>query len=477
MTAQYKTPGVYVEENNNFGSSIVQNETAIPIFIGFTEYGKQANGDDLNVVKGSTIVREPVLISSMLEYNQVFGGADVTGTIEITTKEDTVGGTYTSECKKNDVLYVPGYMQPSVYSFFSNGGGSCYVISLGTYDDFNLIEMPKTISDEMPSIERAIELSERGTLILPTDLIRFGAENYYSWGGHFASLSGSGKKKYFTILDVIPKDETSDTYDSEDIENYRSSVTTTSPAFAAAYFPYLKSLTIYSFKEDLSNVYLDGQQMSATPTDNITLISIQEVKSYLSRNYINMPPSPYMAGIYSQLDNNSGVWTPPANVSPVGVAGPTVSINNREQENMNVDPMGGKSVNAIRSFAGRGTLVWGARTNDGNSMDWRYINVRRLFNSMENDISTALEAFVFKPNVHNTWVEVKTMIESYLFGLYSSGAFAGTSPESCYQVQVGLGETMTDEDILDGYMRVSILVAPVRPAEFIVLTFSQMIGQ
>ena len=137
----------------------------------------------------------------------------------------------------------------------------------------------------------------------------------------------------------------------------------------------------------------------------------------------------------------------------------------------------GKSVNAIRSFTGRGTLVWGARTNDGNSMDWRYINVKRLFISMETDISKALEAYVFKANVHNTWVEVKTMIDSYLFGLYQDGAFAGTTPETSYQVSIGVGETMTDEDVLNGYMRASIQVAPVRPADFIELTFSQMIGQ
>ena len=190
-----------------------------------------------------------------------------------------------------------------------------------------------------------------------------------------------------------------------------------------------------------------------------------------------MPASPFMAGIYSRLDNASGVWTPPANVAPTGVTGPSVSLTNKEQEDLNVDATAGKSINAIRSFTGKGTLVWGARTNDGNGLDWRYVNVRRLFISMETDISKALEAYVFKPNVHNTWVEVKTMIESYLLGLYNDGAFAGTTPGTSYQVQIGLGETMTEEDILNGYLRVSIQVAPVRPAEFIVLTFSQMVGQ
>ena len=259
---------------------------------------------------------------------------------------------------------------------------------------------------------------------------------------------------------------------NEDIEKYRSGVTPDYPSYAGAYYPYLKSLTSYAYTED--NVTLDGVKLTDPSIDKPTQKLVEE---YLNTNYINMPPSPFMAGIYSRLDNASGVWTPPANTSPTGVTDPVVPITSKQQEDLNVDAIAGKSINAIRSFTGKGTLVWGARTNDGNSMDWRYVNVRRLFIAMETDISKALEAYVFKPNVHNTWVEVKTMIESYLFGLFSDGAFAGTTPESSYQVLIGSGETMTDEDVLNGYMRVSIMVAPVRPAEFIVLTFSQMVGQ
>ena len=270
---------------------------------------------------------------------------------------------------------------------------------------------------------------------------------------------------------MFPKNSSS-VYNTDDIVRYRSHVTPEYSSYAGAYFPYLKSLTANAYKSDLSNVYLNEKPLAES--SNAT---IEEVKTYLSTNYINMPPSPFMAGIYSRLDNATGVWTPPANVSPAGVSGPLVPLTNKEQEDLNVDATAGKSINAIRSFTGKGTLVWGARTNDGNSMDWRYINVRRLFISMETDISMALEAYVFKPNVHNTWVEVKTMIDSYLFGLFNDGAFAGVTPETSYQVQIGVGETMTDEDILNGYMRVSIMVAPVRPAEFITLTFEQMVGQ
>ena len=122
---------------------------------------------------------------------------------------------------------------------------------------------------------------------------------------------------------------------------------------------------------------------------------------------------------------------------------------------------------------GRGVLVWGARTLDGNSQDWRYINVRRTLIMLEQSIYYAAQAYVFAPNDAGTWQTVKTMIENFLNNQWKAGALAGTKPGDAYDVSVGLGSTMTGNDILDGYMRVTVRVAPVRPAEFIVITFQQ----
>jgi hypothetical protein len=82
-----------------------------------------------------------------------------------------------------------------------------------------------------------------------------------------------------------------------------------------------------------------------------------------------------MAGIYTMVDNARGVWKAPANVCLNSVDSPAVLISSAQQEDLNVTPQG-KSINAIRSFTGEGTLDWGGRTLDGNSLDWRYINVR-----------------------------------------------------------------------------------------------------
>lgn len=195
------------------------------------------------------------------------------------------------------------------------------------------------------------------------------------------------------------------------------------------------------------------------------------IKAAISDYPVTLPPSSAMAGIYARIDNAIGVWKAPANVTVRAVQQPTVRISNEDQEDMNVTSTG-KSVNAIRTFVGKGTLVWGARTLAGNDNEWRYIPVRRLFNFVEESVSEATEQFVFEPNVSSTWVRIRTMIENFLTDIWKSGALAGATPEDAFYVRVGLGQTMTSQDILEGRMIVEIGMAAVRPAEFIVLRFS-----
>ncbi|MBK8143677.1 MAG: phage tail sheath subtilisin-like domain-containing protein [Bacteroidetes bacterium] len=197
-----------------------------------------------------------------------------------------------------------------------------------------------------------------------------------------------------------------------------------------------------------------------------------QIIAKLSKAMNTVPPSGAVAGIYAQTDATRGVWKAPANVSITNIVGLTDDINDKEQENMNIHETG-KSINAIRKFTGRGTLVWGARTLDGNSNDWRYINVRRLANMIEESVKKACMRYVFEPNVAQTWVNVKGMIENFLTVLWNDGALAGAKPEHAFFVAVGLNQTMSAQDILEGRMIVKIGYAPSRPAEFIVLEFVQ----
>ncbi|MFA5354093.1 MAG: phage tail sheath C-terminal domain-containing protein, partial [Thermodesulfovibrionales bacterium] len=191
----------------------------------------------------------------------------------------------------------------------------------------------------------------------------------------------------------------------------------------------------------------------------------------LSSGLTTIPPSGAMAGVYAMVDGSRGVWKAPANVSLNGVAGVTEFIDNSEQDGLNVDVVAGKSVNAIRPFTGRGIIVWGARTLAGNDNEWRYVPVRRFFNMVEESVKKSTYWAVFEPNDANTWIKVKSMIENYLIQKWRDGALVGAKPGDAFFVKVGLGITMTAQDILEGRMNVEIGMAVVRPAEFIILKF------
>jgi hypothetical protein len=190
-----------------------------------------------------------------------------------------------------------------------------------------------------------------------------------------------------------------------------------------------------------------------------------------------LPPSGSVAGVYAATDRDRGVWKAPANVSLNNVVSPSVKISHEQQAEFNIDVNSGKSVNIIRSFTGKGVLVWGARTLAGNDNEWRYINVRRFFNFVEESVKKATEHFVFEPNDANTWVKVQAMIENFLTLQWRQGALQGVKPEHAFYVSVGLGKTMTALDILEGRMVIEIGMAAVRPAEFIILRFSHKMAE
>ena len=172
------------------------------------------------------------------------------------------------------------------------------------------------------------------------------------------------------------------------------------------------------------------------------------------------------------VDNTRGVWKAPANVSVNCAYSSAEDIDNSMQEDLNM-PMDGKAVNVIRTFSGEGIKVWGARTLDGNSLDWRYVNTRRTMMFLEESVKNVVKAYASEPNTANTWISVKSKIDDFLRSVWKRGGLAGAMPEDAYEVHVGLGDTMTADDMLNGIMRVTVLVAITRPAEFIEITFQQ----
>lgn len=319
-------------------------------------------------------------------------------------------------------------------------------------------------------------------------------------------------KKYFAILD-IPKKGSNETPDPVDF--FRNAIGTTNLQFSAAYYPWLETsvlldtdingeILVWDYDKNISSVnpqlnkYIidcfykiqNKKESEKADAKLLTDSDVKQVKNDLHnallqnwpqykliakkvKDFLNLlPPSAAMAGVYTMVDNTRGVWKAPANVSVNYVNKPAIPITNADQEELNM-PMSGKAINAIRSFPGEGIKVWGARTLDGNSQDWRYINVRRTMTFLEQSVKNAARAYVFEPNDANTWINMKCMIESFLRSVWKRGGLAGATPEDAYSVHVGLGDTMTPEDILEGIMRITVLVAISHPAEFIEITFQQ----
>ncbi|MFT7900826.1 phage tail sheath C-terminal domain-containing protein [Tenacibaculum ascidiaceicola] len=221
---------------------------------------------------------------------------------------------------------------------------------------------------------------------------------------------------------------------------------------------------------DVNNGELNGRTLKSI--EKLYSQMYNEIKTEIGALPVQLPPSSTIAGVYARVDSDRGVWKAPANVGVNYVLEPSIQVSHDEQKDLNVDAVAGKSINAIRSFVGKGNLVWGARTLAGNDNEWRYVSVRRFFNMAEESIKKASEQFVFEPNDKNTWVRVKAMIDNFLTQQWRAGALAGPTPEKAFYVSVGLGETMTAQDVLEGNMIIEIGMAVVRPAEFIILKFS-----
>ena len=522
-----KTPGVYIVEKNAFPNSVVEVATAVPAFIGYTETADN---------KGRTLRKKAWRITSMAEFHNYYGFAPKPQfKISPRPKDPAVEAEFV-QGDKEYVLEQTGtnhLLYRCMRLFFQNGGGPCYIVSVGSYSDDVEADPLKN------GIDQLIKEQEPTMVVIP-ETVLLKEDDAINVQQAMLKHCGEKMKSRVAILDIwAGHKERQDTPDC--IDGFRDKLGINFLDFAMAYYPWLNTTIVQdpelsfeniSNKDELQKMLViesgDGDKGSATKVlqrkqaiDDLTktygppkLVKLKDDKAkdakatggdgasatseedpdaeknllnksliVMSPLYVNimaaiknrlnlLPPAAAMAGIYTMVDNARGVWKAPANVSLSAVVSPAVNISHDDQEDLNVTTQG-KSINAIRSFIGEGTLVWGARTLDGNSLDWRYINVRRTMIMLEESIRLATKAYVFEPNDANTWVTIRSMIRNFLTGIWKRGGLAGAVPDDAFSVHVGLGDTMTAEDILEGRLLVSVFVAVSRPAEFIEITFQQ----
>ena len=182
-----------------------------------------------------------------------------------------------------------------------------------------------------------------------------------------------------------------------------------------------------------------------------------------------VPPSGHMAGIWARSDDQRGVHKAPANEVVRGAISLELQITKSEHDQLN--PNG---INAIRSFPGRGIRVWGARTLSSDPA-WRYLNVRRLFNYVEESILEGTQWVVFEPNDMALWERVKRTVNSFLLGVWRQGALFGATPQQAFYVKCD-AETNPPDVVDRGQLVVEIGIAPVKPAEFVIFRIAQYSG-
>lgn len=508
MAVEYKFPGVYIEEIGAFPSPIAGVDTAVAVFVGHTETASQA---------GRMVTLVPTRIASLIEYTAIFGGAHqarfrIQPAIAAGADFTAGGQGYALNSETTFNLY------DSICLFYANGGGQCYVVSAGSYAD-----APAQRAAALQAGLAAVhDLSGPTMLVIPEATLL--DLNDYRLLRQAMLTQCADKQDRVAILDVIGTDKsfpstdlrTAEAWLHDRIADFRDGLAAAPETlkFGMAYAPFLKTSLVeagdfsfanfdsddsetitaviageidrlypahdhraQSLKSDLRDIW-DADPKTRTTLGHRLMTHVpllSDIFAAMAARRGTLPPSPAMAGVYTQNDRSRGVWKAPANIGLIAVTAPTLPINDAMQENLNM-PLDGLAVNAIRAFTGRGTLVWGARTLDGSSGEWRYIPVRRTLIYVEQSIALALEPFVFEPNVAVTWAKVTAMIEPFLHDLWRQGGLTGATPQNAFYVKCGLGVTMTAQDVLDGKLVVEIGLAPVRPAEFIVVRIGQHVG-
>ena len=532
MAKNVATPGVYIEEKNAFPNSVAAVPTAVPAFIGYTAKTTRNGATLVNTpVRISSMNEYHTIFGGGFEtsFNIVEANPQQFD-FEVGNKHYQVVPERDSRFLMYDSIRLFFANGGSTCYIVSSGGyyreeeapKAAPASASAKPGDKNAKSGDKKVPEKPAAGKRQVNaiskkaletalntlISEQEvTLLVIPEAVMCEAADCYALQQAMLMQCGQKMKNRFAILDVHSGYERR-TYDANDvITKFREGIGNNNLNFGAAYYPWLYTSIVQKDEVSYKNIgnadvleklltaeagevnadskraeeaKIEIKKIGAADTNaeslDQTLTTISPAYKKIAnsvRAQLNiLPASAGMAGVYASVDDARGVWKAPANVGYNSVIAPVVKLTNSDQEDLNITATG-KSVNAIRSFVGEGTVVWGARTLDGNSQDWRYVNVRRTMLYIEESVKNAAKSYVFEPNDNGTWTLISTMISSFLGDVWRAGGLAGSTAEQAYSVEVGLGSTMTPQDILDGFMRISVKVAVVRPAEFIVITFQQ----
>ena len=497
-----KTPGGYVVEANTLPGSLVAAATGMTLFLGYT------------AKPGKDTAEGPVLVESIRQFEQQFGGPHAP-LFSLHVEQGTLELLPTHHDQARFFLYH------GLRSYFDNGCGPAYVQSAGTHAQ--AIARGKRKEDFLDLIDGLSKVAGIGLIVAPDATLLASSDACHAVWQALLDHCGAMQDR-MVLIDVYGGGQPRTRHVEDDIisgsrHGLRASLHGSFLGFGAAYYPWLHfnlldplSIT-WDNLDDASLALLSGallqelarqspppspdasaaltalfhaigrripadqrQRATLVADTHRTLLTASPLYYRLAALLLalanQLPPGAAMAGVYARTDAQQGVWRAPANTGIVGAVAPVEEISQQDHEELNLPP-DGKAVNVIRSFPEGGLHVWGARTMDGNSDDFRYVPVRRTAIMLGQSIKAAMAAHASLPNDAHTWQSLRVMIAAFLTAQWQNGALLGASEGDAFRVEAGLGSTMTGDDIVQGTLRVSIAVALVHPAEFIHLRFEQ----
>ncbi len=489
--------------------------TAVPAFVGYTERACQ---------QGQTLRNKPWRIACLAEFELHFGLAPQARFVVAAVPPSGQAAQQYLLSQADGAEGGRFLLYYSMRHFFLNGGGPCYVVSVGDYSASRL--------DAQGLIDGIAQLTleQEPTLLLIPEAVLLSRPCCSRV--QQAALQHCGvMKNRFAILDLWAGHQS--LHDSPDcVAAFRGQLGPQFLDFGAAYYPWLHTEVVadsalghaqianldllqellrseagvskdpphasaqpdawaqWQAIEDAGKTLGDwiaadstnpewdkprqaGVQMARVSQQLRAMSAVFQALMAQLKGQLNLlPPSAAMAGVYTRVDQALGVWRAPANVGLMGVRSVAVKLSSQDQDDLNASTEC-KFINAIRDFDGEGVLVWGARTLDGNSPDWRRINMRRTQLMLRESCRLAAQAMAHEPNTAPTWRRLKSLLQKELAGVWMRGGLAGAVLHDAFSVQVGLGETMTQQDLREGVLRITARVAIARPAEFIDITLQQ----
>ncbi|MFD8023701.1 phage tail sheath family protein [Streptomyces lavendulae] len=423
-------PGAYVTEKSSGVRMITGASTSVPAFLGYTK--TSANDDQDATPKPFSDAERavPQKIRSWEEFSARYSIAGIAKELADATDLATI-----------HTLQRCLPLAEAVYGFFANGGSTCYVVGFTSPQSAVSPDGLKGNAEARTGLAGLESVPEVSMVAVPSlwDMTAdVSSEKEVPAPDHGA---GAGR-----MAEVV-----------RHCTEQRDRLAILDPP------PGLTPAQVAAFADTLALPDSDDAAFTALYYPWLTVPGVGAVER-------TVPPCGHVAGVWARTDAERGVFKAPANQNLRGALNIPTLLTDEQHGELNA-----KGVNCLRHFPDRGLLVWGARTRS-TTRDWKYLNVRRLVSYLSDSVRQSTTWAVFEPNDERLWATLRHSVTSFLTDQWRQGALLGRTPDEAFYV-ICDNTNNTPETTADGEVICDIGVAPVRPAEFVHFTITQLAGQ